>query len=228
MLLGIWGPFAVGKTTFLNSFMAARAGNPAFKSTVFVFADLCMEYRMDRHGQWRETILKGSHWNGKQVDKERYIHDMIADDSQTWVVESARYFSGMYECLVDAHNLCEGGLRFVIPITDGPTMIKFMQARCDLRGKEFRADYWDADRVAYEADGRYTNAAVKWFKPNGISYQVVMVDESRKQFANIGGILNTWLQRPADEWYGADKIESTKFWYQVPTKQEGVERRGRH
>ena len=203
MLLGIWGPFAIGKTTYLTQFMNSRQGDLGFKRTIIVMADLSQEFRMDVFGQWGSVVRKGDddHWKGKQSEKEARIRDMVADDRYMWVVESARYFSGMYECLVDAHNLCDGGLRFIIPITDGPTMVKFMQDRCAKRNKAYREDYWVPDRVAYEADKRYTNAAEKWFKPNGIPYEIVHIDESRDTFYRVGGVLECWLKLRPDQWY---------------------------
>lgn len=217
MLLGLWGPFAIGKTTFLNAFMCNRAGNPAYSNTVFVYADLSLEYRMDKKFQWREKAARGSHWNGKQADKAPFIADMIADDNTMWMVESARYFTGMYECLVTEHELSDGGLRFVIPITDAATMEAFLRARCESRNKTFREDYWEAQKLVYEADGRYTNAAKNWFRPAGIPYEVVSIYEDRKQFTTVAGILNTWLQVPSDKWYG-DVVKSTKFWSTPPAK----------
>lgn len=204
-ILGIWGPFAVGKTTYINAFMCRQAGNQHFRNVVFVFADLSLEYHMDKHGQWRDKTLNGAddHWKGKQIDKEARIRDMVADDRYIWVIESARYFSGMYECLVDANQMSNGGMRFILPITDGHTMTIFMMERCAQRNKTFRADYWDERRVAYEANARYTNAAEKWFKPNGIPYEVVEIDKTRDTFYRVGGILTAWLSPGAREsWYG--------------------------
>lgn len=227
MLLGIWGPFAIGKTTHVNSYMARCNGNPAFKNTVFVFADIALEYRMNRFGQFRDAPPDKQRWKGLQSTKEHFIHDMVADDSTFWVVESARYFTGMFECLVEAHNLCDGGLRFIVPVTDGPTMIKFMQARCVERNKEYRADYWTPERALYESDGRYTNAVEKWFAPNGIPTMIIPIDESRDAFYRMRGCLDTWLKLQPDQWYGI--AHSLKVYAQV---QEAVEverkRQGRH
>lgn len=204
MLLGIWGPFSVGKTTYLTQYMERQASNLAFKNVVFVFADLSMEYHMDKNGHWNGIPRKGDedHWKGKQDIKEAYIQEMVADDKTFWVVESARYFSGMYGCLVDAVTQCDGGLRFIVPVTDGPTMVKFMKARCEKRNKVYREDYWDERRVAYEADARYTNAVRKWLEPAGVPCEVFTVDETRETFRRAGGFLSTWLKLKPEQWYG--------------------------
>lgn len=227
MLLGIWGPFAVGKTTHINAYMARCNGNDKFRNVRFVYADNALVFHMDRYLQFRDVPTDEAIWKGKQIDKVPWINDMVADDRTFWVVESARYFTGMYECLVKAHNMSDGGLRFIVPITDGSTMIKFMQARCKDFGKEFNAEYWQSQRAIYEADGRYTNAVQRWFIPNGIPVMIIPIDESRDGFYRMNGCLDTWLGLQPDQWYGI--AQSLKVYAQVP---EAIEierkRQGRH
>lgn len=210
MLLGIWGPFAIGKTTHLRHYMETRnSGSPVYdliplQRVIFVHADLSTEYHMVR-GDFVAKKLTGhdNHWMGKQEYKIQHINDMIADDRRYWVVESARYFSGMYEHLVKAHDDSGGGLRFILPITDGPTMIKFLKARCESKDKAFRADCWvDGGKAEYECDARYTNAAKKWFGPNGIPYMTVPIDETRNEFYRVSACLDAWLKVKPDRWYG--------------------------
>lgn len=205
MLLGIWGPFACGKTTFLNAYMCRHA-SADYAHVSFVFADLSVEYHW-KGKRWADVTRKGDddHWKGKQDCKESFIDSMVADDRRIWVVESARYFSGMYECLVSTFQRYDGGMAFIIPVTDGPTMKIFMQERCAGRGKEFREDYWEPKRVAYEAGPRYTNAAEKWFLPNHIPYEAMTIERDRKNFSIVGNALDYWLKRPASKWYDVSK-----------------------
>lgn len=204
MLVGVWGPFAIGKTTYISAYQANHKGD-AYKHVSFVYADLSLEYHWSvKQQRWVDKQCKGEedHWKGKQACKEAFIDDMVADDRRLWIVESARYFSGMYECLVEVFQRYDGGMAFIIPTTDGATMKAFMQARCEGRGKTFREDYWDDRRVEYEAGARYLNAADKWFQPNKIPFTALHIDSGRSQFSGVGMALDSYIKRPVSKWYG--------------------------
>lgn len=203
MLVGLWGPFAVGKTTFLNAYMCRHADQPSqqFRRTTFVMADLQLEYSW-RASEQRWADKTANHWKSTQADKVQRIDDMMADDRHTWVIESARYFSGMYECLTEAFQRYDGGLAFIIPVTDGPTMTIFMRERCEVNGKVFRDDYWDAKRVAYEAGPRYINAATKWFTPLKIPWVCTRVERNREQFSAVDTWMTSYITKPVSWWYG--------------------------
>lgn len=202
MLIGIWGPFAVGKTTFLNAYMCRHADG-SYKNVSFVFADLAVEYHWSvRQRRWVDERGDEKRWKGLNTDKVAFIDDAVADDKHIWVVESARYFSGMYECLVEVFQRYDGGIAFLLPVTDGETMKIFMKKRCEEHNKAFNEGYWDDRRIAYEAGARYTNSASKQFTPNLIPWVAVQIERDRKQFSAVGSHLTSYIQRPVQQWYG--------------------------
>ena len=212
MLLGLWGPFGCGKTFFMGQMLKEMEGRPEFKHVVIVMADLSREYHLDfPPGCYVEAKGKDDHWKGKQADKEPFIEEMMGDDTKLWVVESARYFSGMYGTLVRYHERYGGGVRMIIPITTGPIMETFLRARCEKRNKRYNAEYWDPKRIEYEADRRYTNPTKNVFKPVGIPFNTIYISQDRHEFAIVRELMWQAIRLPVAKWYPTPLIKMPKL-----------------
>ena len=211
MLIGLYGVFAVGKTTFLFNLMDELAGLSIYGLTV-VMADLGDEY--EYHGgsepYWEIRSDRKSLWRGKQDEKAEHMRFMVNDKERMWIVESARYFGGMHGVLVDAFAQAGGGLHFIVPVTDGDTGRKFLIDRCKKRNKTFRADYWTDKRLAYECIGRYQNVMSVQYGPAGVPYMVLPISYARTEWAAAEASLKHMVTVPLNKWYGKKELHNGK------------------
>lgn len=197
MLLGVYGMFAVGKTTFLDNFkddLADRAKKPL----TIVLADISTEYWL-RHDKWRKRRDKPI-YKGSREDKVDHMEFMVADTSRIWIVESARYFGGCQDLLVDCFKKYHGGLAFIIITSYPETAQKFLMERCEKRNKEYRADYWTKDRLIYESEGRYMNVVNNAYRPAGVPVYTFKMDYLRREWDAIGETMLDIVSHP-DRWY---------------------------
>lgn len=182
MLLALWGTHAIGKTTFLQSLIGQlttlHKNSKQLKQLVIVQADLEREW----------TAMNGwavvKRWKIPNIQKRAVVQDMVADDNHLYLIESARYFGGMYPVLVSAYKQCRGGVYFIIPVASADDVRYFIRQRCLMNGKEYQADYW-GDHADYECNGRYSNPARKWFQPAGIPYDIVTIERDRKAWKQV-------------------------------------------
>lgn len=204
MMLGMYGPYAVGKTTFIDNLindiaMSAYNYNEIPHGLVLVKADQNLEW-----SKATGYIKTGMKYTGTSVAKRSDIHNMVADDTCLWIVESARYFSGStQQYVVDAVQYSKGGAAFIIPTTTEANMIAFLKERCLKRNKAYRADVWEnkTHRAGYESRDRYRNAALKWYQPNNIPWVEIIIDAERKAWAQVLRVVWQAIQRPVNQWY---------------------------
>jgi GTPase SAR1 family protein len=197
-LLGLYGPFAVGKTTFIQRHMDDFADS-AYGDLTVVLGDLKQEYWLNNdHWILREDKPK---WKGTREDKTPWIDHMIGDKSRLWIVESARYFGGLQDVFIQSYERHSGGLRFVVPITEPDAMKQFLIERCEKRNKEFRKEYWDDKRLAYESQGRYINAMEKHYIPIGVKCHVKTVTYDRREWVKIARVIREICCLSPKAWY---------------------------
>jgi hypothetical protein len=201
MLIGIYGMFAVGKTTFL---MDAKEDLPGIVNNdlTVVFADLGDEYHYEPTDD--EWIIYGDsiRWKGKRDEKLPHIESMIEDRDMLWIVESARYFGGLQDEIIRCVRKHGGGAAFIVPVSDEPTARQFLIDRCNKRNKEFRADYWTERRLNYEAYHRYVNVVNKHYLPAGIKCYVRHISYARNEWESIRELLHGMCRMDERYWYG--------------------------
>lgn len=208
MILGMYGPHAVGKTTFLRGVMdeVVEAINHKSKGThfpepVIVLADNNEEYHYNRKNDCWVLSNNKPRWKGKKHEKVPYLHGMVSNKDKLWIIESARYFGGLQHDLLEAYDVCGGGLQFYVPLTDFDTFHKFMQDRCAKANKVFRSDYWTMEKLIYESSGRYINMMNNNYKPAGVKVYTHAIDYERKAWNDIRTVLLSLARKELDWWY---------------------------
>lgn len=198
MLLGIYGPFAVGKTTFVQNNMDDFADSSRNNLTV-VLGDLNEEYWLD-DDDW---ILRNCkpRWKGTRDEKVPWIDHMIGDRKRLWIVESARYFGGLQNPFTRSYVKHQGGLRFVVPITEPDAMRQFLIERCEKRNKQFRKEYWDTKRLTYECQGRYVNAIENHYITIGVKCYIKTISYDRHEWLDVARIIREICSLSPKAWY---------------------------
>lgn len=206
MMLFIYGPSAIGKTTFLKSVQWDLVP-PTGSKLVVVYADHCEEHHQvldvycdDTIGDVFASIKKGKKWGGKRAEKEpmRHLYNMIGDDRTMWVVECMRYLNGLWPELIEAHQRNGGGLRIIVPYYTGEVGQYFRQQRCDKLGKEM-SEYWTVDNCLSESDYR-VNSCRKHLQPVGIPCIFISIDKERRGWDTVRKFVMGCLIEDAD-WY---------------------------
>lgn len=185
MLIGLFGPHAVGKTTYLRNSMDALADvtQPDLR---IVLADLRQEFILtpDRQSWLKKRQVK---WQGNAEEREALMR-FCAEDSAVWIVESAWFFRGMHTAL----NSYTQQVKFIIPITQPAILKHFLVTRCEEQSKPFRGDHWDDPRLVYESSLRYTNFAGKL--NSCIERCIFDMDAERLAWEQAFERLKGWLQ----------------------------------
>lgn len=202
MLLGIFGPHAVGKSTFIENYRDYWPGIVTPKGLVVVPADYEREYLYDPNRDCWVKHTDKPRWKGTREDKISHMEAMVEDHGVIWIVESARYFSGFQPDIVNFFRKYHGGVRFICITCAPQTMKIFIQERCTKQGKEFRADYWDDKRLAYECRDRYVNQAMNHYLPAGIDVTFVDIDSRRSNWGQVDKMVEVWMTKP---WYRGDR-----------------------
>lgn len=187
MMIGIYGPHAVGKTTFLHNYLDAF-GDAARKPLHVVCADNPIEWEL-AGDTWLEQRRHA--WKEDRPAKLPLMRTAILD-SGVWVVESARFFSGFGPELISFVK--EGGaLKFIIPVVHPNLMRQFIQERCIKNSQTFNAPYWDEARLRYESHDRYMNFVNKHMRPAGIECVAFEIDGTRAAWASIFNQIARWM-----------------------------------
>ena len=207
MLIGFWGTFGVGKTTAVGKLIANKAGYNLPDNLLVISADNARVWEV-HDGEFANSGASDEDlWRGTQVAKLGLLDMMIYDRETIYLVESARWFSGMYEQVVASYRAAGGGCHFVIPVTTPEVMREFLIARCAKRNKAFREDYWTYKRMAYECNARYVNAAVKHFAPNRIPYTVFEIDAKRNNMPEVIIFMAELARQRVAKWYGSKHVD---------------------
>lgn len=203
MLLALYGPHAVGKTTFLDLNKDVFADVvPEGRELSVVLADLADEYRLDKEEDDWVVIHDKPRWKGKRAEKEDHMRAMIEDRKRLWIVESARYFGGMQDLIIDAHRRCFGGVKFIVFRCAADTARKFMIERCELRGKQYNNKYWTPQKLEYESSGRYVNAVINHYRPARVECFILPVSYDRSEWDMVKGKVKNLIRLKEDWWYG--------------------------
>lgn len=197
MLIGIYGPHSIGKTTFMRhlivEFQALKAA-PALLRVTLVQADNELEWSI------RDDLVSNHRWKDKALPKRRLVHELIADDTRLYIMESARFFSGMWPEIVAAYKLARGGAQFIIPVASPDDLQYFIQQRCIMNGKPYRSDVW-GPKAHYESDFRYSNPMRKWLTPAGIPWSQYVIGRERKTWKQIEVQIWRLIATPPEDWY---------------------------
>lgn len=198
-LLGIYGPHAVGKTCAMGRLLQDLEGS-GLPVTV-----ICADNNLDRWwdgDRLVEVRHKGrSVWKGKQPGKRVLVDNMIADDARTYVVESARFYSGLHQYIAELYVQYGGGVHFIHPVCGAPMFEAIMRARSKRAGKRFKDEYWTPSKLYYESWSRHTNLAAKYFDPVGLPYNTIEVHEDYGEWSDIDNLIWRLVSRWPEEWY---------------------------
>jgi hypothetical protein len=205
MLIAIYGMFATGKTTFVQKHMDewTTLALPNNAGLTCVIADTADSYHYEPTDNEWLVCHDVPRWKGKQEAKLVDIPSMIRDRDMMWVLDSARYFGGMHQLLVDTFTQVGGGLKMIIPVASEAVGKQFLIDRCNIKHKTFRADYWTEDRLRYECRLRYTNPVSKYYETAGIPSKVVQIDYERAAWDKMERLVKRWLTAPESGWYEA-------------------------
>lgn len=142
-IIGLFGPHAIGKTTAANRWIARYHGLTA------ALADL------QREATWQGRMLVRG-WQGTAEQKFNLVRHHQQRGGVT-IVES------VWSTPARAFNP-ESPVIFVV--CGWTTMLRLLQYRCESKGKQFRKDYWNQQRLDYESHRRYINFAARYLCPN--------------------------------------------------------------
>lgn len=198
MLLNILGPSAVGKTYFLRKVMD-KIPEWSIYTPVVVFGDTGDEYHYNPNTDiWVHKKL-GKKWCGTKEEKEplRNLCDMMLDD-RIWVVDVMRYYNGLWRDVLEAHKICKGGIRFIVPYYTGAVGKNFRQQRCWKIGKKMSPYWLSEDNCWAESKGRISMCE-KHFIPAGIPCKLIEIGLDRFEFGHVAQVLLRWLEN--ENWY---------------------------
>lgn len=197
MLLGIYGPHAVGKTTYLQSLKG--------RDIKIVCGDV-LEMNYENHPQFAE-----SKYYRTIPGKVELLTYAIKDVRHLWVVEGMRFWGGMFAKIRGAVRLMSGGLFVIVVITTPEIMDSALRKRAVQNNKVFRDDYWDKSKLEYEASRRALNVCNKNLE----------VDEWCELHYPVEGEFHRWTDtatRLIDEF-----LDNREWWYErQPLRLEGV------
>jgi hypothetical protein len=207
MLIGIIGPFGVGKTTFLKNSMDWLSDHCRYNLTV-VLADLESEYHYNVNDNCWDLTKNFKRWKGHREEKmaEPWLEDMIWDSTRLWIVESARYFKGLQPNIIEAHKKWGGGVRFIVAHAKGGTLMQFLRERTASHNK-VPSDYWTPETCLRESN-EHVNSANNRYIPAGIPCVLQQITEHRVEWEIIKGGLFGWMNATMGEWYPRRKHES--------------------
>lgn len=190
MLIGIWGPSAVGKTTWLTNIMDELPNLNT--DLVVVFGDLAEEYHyLCTEDAWllQENKLR---WQGTREEKLQWPVDQLIADDKVWILESMRWFNGLQPLLVDSFiSNSHKGLAMLIPYAQPAVHKKFIKQRCDFRNKKM-SPWWTPENCWKESSYRI-NSVEKYWKPAGVPHHLQEIDSNRRNWNIATDILKTWL-----------------------------------
>lgn len=187
MLIGIYGPHAVGKTTFIYNSMDALA-DAIPRPLQLVCADNPVEFELCGE-TWVERRRQA--WKLDRPAKLPLIETAMFDKA-IWIVESARFFSGFGPDITGFIKL-GGAAKFIIPTVSPALMRSFIQERCAHNGRAFNEPYWDEARLRYESHDRYVNFIKAHMLPLKIDCAVFEIAADRQAWDKVFNQIVTWL-----------------------------------
>jgi hypothetical protein len=163
---------------------------------VVVFGDNSVEHHsyIGRQSipRWLE-LKKSKKWQGKKEEKLAYpLLHMIASD-KLWVVESMRYFNGLFPNLIEAFQQNgNAGLHMIIPYAADEVHREFLRRRCIKVGKDM-SPYWE-DLKNCGNERRYRVGSIeKWWDPNGVPAKAFEIDANRFNWIKVTRYLRSLL-----------------------------------
>lgn len=154
MIISVFGPNAIGKTTAARRWAAKYPG-----LLRCISADLCLV--MENGEERREQG-----WN-KTIEEKRALVGKYRQLSQVTIVETARTSRW-----VEPED-------FVVALTcPWELHQKHMMARCAAKNKKFRAEYWTQAKLDYECSRRYTNFVAQYVHPSKYKH-LAIADQAR-------------------------------------------------
>lgn len=192
MLIGVWGPSALGKTYWLTSCMdeLARLNN----DIVVVLADNSLENHY-KAGAW-EKVRNNERWKRTKEEKLSWPPADLMADKRVWIIESHRYFGGIQPEFVAGWRANRGRGLYMLNVWAQPDLMRDMlERRCIANGKEFNSGYWIPERCKYE-NLRALNSAERWMKPAGVPYENFEIDQERKVWGYVTQYVAELIQYP--------------------------------
>lgn len=176
----VTGPNCSGKTTTVNRVEKAFPG-----------ADIHLIYA-DTRDKFKCPIS----------EMEEKLTDIWLSHSQVVIAEGTRINTPLMR--VAARNRAARVLDIIIITRMRPEVMKaHLQARCEKKGKTFRADHWNTYELEYEGSRRYPSAARKYGFPHKL-YEVGMNYEGCDEMfghlvAKVGAALGLGVVEAAEK-----------------------------
>lgn len=201
MLLGIWGPSSVGKTYFTRRWISHLVCISNWPISL-VEADSPVVWNLktfteDGEPFWDRASGDKPRWKGKKADK---LHphppsELMADRERIWIIESVRYFNGLWPHITEACQELGGGFRLMVVIAQGPVHHQFL---IDRKGGEL-SPYWTPENCWKESQYRANNF-YKHYEPAGVVGKVVEIGPDRLEWlTEVLPLMEDWLT--TEDWY---------------------------
>lgn len=192
-LIGVWGHSCVGKTTWLKSIMDDLPDLLSGISVVIADNEQLYDYDANQDAWIYEVNRK--RWKGTKVQKAQWpIGDLILSD-RMYVLDSMRYFNGLQPQMIEAHR--HGGyLAMILPYTTPDIYREFQRQRCITLNKPM-SPWWEVEENLLKEIKYRAGSAEKWWKPNGVLYKLIEIDEQRCNWVIATQTLKGWIKEYA-------------------------------
>jgi hypothetical protein len=131
----------------------------------------------DRHQESRIFSIRADNdgrFKGSSEDQEAVLTELWLSDTPVLVIEGTRINTPLMR--VAKKHAAARKLTVIMATQTPEVMGAHLRARCEKKGKTFRADYWTRWKLEYEGMKRYPNS----FRKNGIKPQTFAIDKDYK------------------------------------------------
>ena len=176
-LIALIGTHAIGKTT------AVRRWIERYPKLIGIIADTQLAIRDGEEARERERERE---WKGTGEDKRTMIEQYRSLPRIT-VIDTAAARANM---ILPFFSIKES----VICLQCSPiVMLNNLRSRCEKQRKKFNSDYWDIQRLTYEAQGRAVNYVQKNLHPS--QYRIFTVNDYERDWPVVDEYFGSLYRR---------------------------------
>lgn len=165
----VTGSNASGKTTTVARVLERLADYPS---------DRIFSIRADNDGRFK----------GSSENQEAVLTDIWLSDTPVIIIEGTRINTPLLR--VAKKHAAARKLTVIMTTQTPEVMEAHLRARCEKKGKTFRADYWTRWKLEYEGMKRYPNS----FRKNSITPKTYAIDRDYKVCDQIADFLETQIK----------------------------------
>jgi len=199
-LLGIYGPHAVGKTSAVDRLLGKLEETDL--PVTCVRADSGLEFKWVGGALEKDSSRREEYWRGKRARKDALLDELMADDTRLYVVESARFFSGLQSHIAYLHSIYGGAEFIILTISDVNAFDQFLRDRAanSVRAT-YNADFWMHNKLRGEGYNKYANYLPPVFSNCGLPYHMYDVGSDRNVWYAIDNLIWELVNKPLGDWY---------------------------